>query len=398
MNATPTTRFLEIMRSQQAALTNGRNDVEPLDDAITVSSATTVDAPAQNVPVVAAMAPSHCADVEQPVAHVEAGENEKRTALFAEDPEDGLQDDARPEAETWVHVKPRTAAQNAGGRTPKEIVDTMLRDSEELGEPVVLRLPVTPEFAEYLLALNPDNRKIKQETLEKYIGDMESGRWQENGEGIAISDTGLMNNGQHRTTAITMCGITQVMNVTVGVTRESRSTTDIGVVKKPGDHLGMAGHSSGHTLGAIARAIISYETANGESIGITKKVTITHIQARIATDQALIDATSYSVKNQTGMRKHVTGTTLGLVRYLTHAIDPQASDRYLEGFLSGTENGRGLDLNDPRYRARETIMKMIKKGNVQDRTEVMLRGWNRWRQGRTAEHNIQVTGRLPQLV
>lgn len=290
---------------------------------------------------------------------------------------------------------PRTAAQNAAGRSPKEIIDQMLADSAAIGEPVSMRLPITPDFADYLLSLNEDNRNLAPVKLDQYVDDMTSGRWKENGEGISISSSAKLNNGQHRSHAVKRSNTTQIMTVTVGVTRESRGTNDIGKIKTPGDHLGMAGYSNSNSLGAIARMIIAYRDAGHASLGRGSSISTTRIEDEIASDPAIAVSAAFAKKNQGAIKNFTTTTVLGFLHYTLNAIDPVATEDFLEGVLTSTVKGVGINADDPRYRARTTLQSMIKKGNTPERVEVLMRAWNMWRQGKRTMNNIQVRKQLP---
>jgi hypothetical protein len=290
---------------------------------------------------------------------------------------------------------PRTAVQNAGGRSPKEIIDQMLADSAAIGEPVGMRLPITPEFADYLLSLNEDNRNLAPVKLDQYVDDMTSGRWKENGEGISISSNAKLNNGQHRSHAVKRSNTTQIMTVTVGVTRESRGTNDIGKIKTPGDHLGMAGYSNSNSLGAIARMIIAYRDAGRASLGRGSSISTTRIEEENATAAAIAVSAAFAKKNQGAIKNFTTTTVLGFLHYTLNAIDPVAAGDFLEGVLTSTVKGVGINADDPRYRARTTLQSMIKKGNTPERVEVLMRAWNMWRQGKKTTNNIQVRKQLP---
>lgn len=118
---------------------------------------------------------------------------------------------------------------------------------------------IDPSRAQALLDRNPDNRAIVASGVRAWAESLRRGEWQMNGEPVIIADTGEVNDGQHRLSAVVETGITLPTLVVFGVTRASRKTVDTGQKRTAGHVLGMMGVSNGHLAAAALKAIVNLE-------------------------------------------------------------------------------------------------------------------------------------------
>ena len=86
---------------------------------------------------------------------------------------------------------------------------------------------ITPAIAKVLLANNNKNRTLIISGVRKWAEALKSGDWEDNGETIKVADTGELNDGQHRLTAVVETGIPLATFVAFGLSRESRKTVDL---------------------------------------------------------------------------------------------------------------------------------------------------------------------------
>ena len=87
---------------------------------------------------------------------------------------------------------------------------------------------ITPDEARKFLANNPSNRHISENEVAKLAADMKEGRWMVTHQGIAISKTGRLLDGQHRLTAVIKAGIPVQMMVTFDVDEDAVEAIDRG--------------------------------------------------------------------------------------------------------------------------------------------------------------------------
>src|SRR6185369_3431611 len=80
--------------------------------------------------------------------------------------------------------------------------------------------------------------------------EIKGGRWTLNGEPIIVSDTGELNDGQHRCRAVIDANTPIDVVLIVGIKRDTRITLDQGKVRTAGDFLSMEGNINANVLGA----------------------------------------------------------------------------------------------------------------------------------------------------
>lgn len=120
---------------------------------------------------------------------------------------------------------------------------------------------ITPAMATALLARNPDNRSIVASGVAEWAGTLARGDWKMNGESVVVADTGELNDGQHRLTAVVQTGISLPTLIVFGVTRDSRKTVDTGKKRTSGHVLGMSGVPQAALMAAALKVVINIEKA-----------------------------------------------------------------------------------------------------------------------------------------
>lgn len=66
---------------------------------------------------------------------------------------------------------------------------------------------VTPKYAEELLKMNTDNRKVRQTKVDSLAESMKKGEWELSNDAIVISEGNVLLNGQHRLLAVIKSGV-----------------------------------------------------------------------------------------------------------------------------------------------------------------------------------------------
>ncbi len=173
----------------------------------------------------------------------------------------------RPDQE--VHVSPFDASTPPAipeGDDPAE-AEAAARESETAAAvadaPSIIRSTKTvlddgstmidKDIAKAWLATNTHNRKLRNARVDQMARDMRSGKWDDNGETIKFSKTGVLLDGQHRLSALIESDTVQVFTVVAGLDDEAQRTIDIGSKRTVGDQLGLRGQNDGKTLASVAR-------------------------------------------------------------------------------------------------------------------------------------------------
>lgn len=118
------------------------------------------------------------------------------------------------------------------------------------------RVLVTPELASKLLDLNTANRPIRRGDVELWTGVIERGEFRYTHQGVAIDETGVLQDGQHRLTGVLESGIPVEMQVSIGMPPENFNAIDNGLRRNFRDVAHKLGLGSASKVGSAARLLI----------------------------------------------------------------------------------------------------------------------------------------------
>lgn len=269
-------------------------------------------------------------------------------------------------------------------------LDTLVEKSK--AKPVSQIVSLTPEMAEMLLDRNPANRKIGERIVENYTHEIMGGRWALNGEPIIVSDTGELNDGQHRCHAVIIAQMPIDVVLIVGISRDTRTTLDQGKVRTAGDFLSMDGNINANVLGAASNFVWQYRmrgTVNPggsgaatkgevlelvrENPGIIKSVALVHEKGADAAGGKSVLAAAHFILGGAGRKEDADHFILSLIR------------------------GAGLRAGDPILYARNRLINERRQLRAGDRIELIFKAWNHWRKRETVKRIWLGGGPLPVL-
>lgn len=107
---------------------------------------------------------------------------------------------------------------------------------------------------------NGINRPLNTDRVGSLAQAMRLGTWQQNGQGIVISDKGRLLDGQHRVAAAIRVGKPFTVLVVSGVEEDAFKTMDNNKSRSVGDSLAAAGHLNGRNLSTVLRLFYAYQT------------------------------------------------------------------------------------------------------------------------------------------
>lgn len=97
---------------------------------------------------------------------------------------------------------------------------------------------MTPEWASEILEYqNPNNRPVRQRSVERIAFDIMAGKWKVTHQGIAFGSNGQLLDGQHRLSAIVKAKKAVTILVTYGVSDNSMLVIDSGIARTAADGL-----------------------------------------------------------------------------------------------------------------------------------------------------------------
>ncbi|NHN83638.1 hypothetical protein GOB93_03160 [Acetobacter musti] len=118
---------------------------------------------------------------------------------------------------------------------------------------------VTQTIASWLLQRNQENRPLNEKAVARFSEILKSGRWQNTGEPVIVSREGMLNDGQHRLTAILRTNIAAELDVRFGVPRAAFQVTGTGAERTRGQILSIAGITNANKSAAVARVVLMYD-------------------------------------------------------------------------------------------------------------------------------------------
>jgi hypothetical protein len=235
---------------------------------------------------------------------------------------------------------------------------------------------VTPEIAATLLNFNrpgETNRPLSKAFVNQTAEAMAGGLWENTGEPIIISDTRVLNDGQHRLSAIVESGIPTIMDLRFGVPRHAFQSTNSGRKRSAGDVLGIMGVKNTAMCASIARMVIFYNRGLPKASG--SKVYNVDVAKAVETWPAITEAALII----SSMPRWFRSGPIGAVVFF--ALRTAVNRTQAGEFIGVLGSGEGT-AQHPAHRWRELI---IRAGGIRhdgDRLRIFANGiiaWNLFR-------------------
>jgi hypothetical protein len=253
------------------------------------------------------------------------------------------------------------------------------------------RVLLTPELASELLHNNPDNRFIRNAKMSQYADDIRAGRWTFNGEPILISKEGLVNDGQHRCSAVIETNLPIDTMMIFGLDRASRITVDQGAAKAAADYMSMENIPNATVVASVGRLLLAYERSGGKNFSNSSYISAGEIVTRFRDDIYLARSATFAASMHCYAKKLAPPSIIGFCHCLMSRLDPGVADDYLRQVCIG-ENIRK---SDPAFAAREGLFR--ERLTRDEKAHLIIRGWNAYRQKRSLSL-AKLIGNLPALV
>ena len=269
-------------------------------------------------------------------------------------------------------------------------LDSLIEKSK--AKPISQIIQLTPEMAEMLLDRNPANRKVSEGTVEAYTHEIARGAWVFNGEPIIVSNTGELNDGQHRCRAVIEAGRPIETVLIVGIKRETRTTLDQGRARTSADYLSMEGNTNTNVLAAAANMVWQYRNKGLLSTAGRDKATKSEVLEIVAENPGLTRSVAMV---QVAAAAAVGGqSVLAFAHFTFRTTDhPEDADYFIHSILTGA----GLKAGSPILYARNRLIGERGRIRANGKAEVIFKGWNAWRRGESLSRMIITGGLLPVL-
>lgn len=271
---------------------------------------------------------------------------------------------------------------DADDRRAKHWLATRLDRMDREGGFAELCVLMTPALALALLALNTKNRRIRPNPLGTVKRAMAGGRWVNTGHPVVISWDRLVQDGQHRLTAVVETGVSVEMDVRFGVDPLAFANTDTGTRRSASDVLNIAGYSQEVTIAAAARILLTIGRGNatihyGYHTDPTNDVILTFAQA----NPNLRDAARIGHSSARALKINASAAAAAAFLIAQKAGLPSA-----EEFFVAARTGLNISAaRDPL----KSLERVIESGELRSQLQVcaaLVLAFNRRRAGKSATH------------
>lgn len=272
--------------------------------------------------------------------------------------------------------------------------DTWLDDNVRKARSSVFSLitKITPDIAKAILRRNDGNRSVNVHHVVRIAHDIENGLWKLNGEAIIISETGMLNDGQHRLHACIAADTPFETLIVFGTKRDTRFTVDMGRARTSGNFLAMEGITNANNIASVSKALLIYSRGvytNADHVSGTKQEVIQfYHENRDGIDTAM--AAVYGKK----FSRTVNVTAITACYFILHRVNPRACEEFFTGLIEG----EGLRKGSPILQARSHLIEAKQGRNyVWEKMELILRYWNAWRLHKQVTRNIPLRREWPEV-
>lgn len=251
---------------------------------------------------------------------------------------------------------------------------------------------LTPLLAKLLLARNPLNRPVSKQNSLNLIADVANEKFVFNGQSIVLSDTGMLNDGQHRCEAVIAAGKPIETVIVFGASEEARFFTDLGKSKSASNLLHMKGRRYTHALASAINYYLQWQKAASIAYGggsqIPTKAQIVKAADELRGMDKSIEITADCMKT---IRNHA------VLAFCHFAFKKRTDVETADHFIVRLIDGDGLRRGSPIHYCRNRLLGMGRGYTAHNRCEIIFKCWNAWRTNATIDHLKLSGGKLPKL-
>ena len=251
---------------------------------------------------------------------------------------------------------------------------------------------ITPEEARILLSNNKNNRPLRQKTVLQYAAQMKKGAWMLNGQGISLSKTGNILDGQHRLSAIISSECSIEMLVIEDVEDDTFTTYDVGKNRSTSDMFAIEGiPNSVHVSTSIGKyfSLSSNYAYDGSSIAKQAGITMRDKLNKYYENPSLWDElNSFSRTCIREGRYYSRAEVAGFMYHLIVDKDKLKAVVY-DFFNQLFEVGNLRATNSAILALRKRLMRDIMKGEKKkpkQKIALLKKAWNYYITGKSVSH------------
>lgn len=247
--------------------------------------------------------------------------------------------------------------------------------STELGGVEVTVQEISPMLAMSILERNDKNRQIAKGIVDKYVRDMEDGRWALNGQTIKISKTGRLLDGQHRLSASVKSNKSFVGIIVKGLDEAVFDTFDVGNKRALADIFSDMGEINTALLAGAVRQLWQLEN------DLVKARTVTPSVNELLDTLERHPEIRLSVGNGNNFRKLGAPSQLAALDYCFKRADLNKGSEFIERLVHGDSLSRGSPILALRDILIEDKNNAKQKMSASERIAITIKAWNAYRAG-----------------
>lgn len=249
---------------------------------------------------------------------------------------------------------------------------------------------ITPVLASLFLTLNCRNRQKRLADVKKYEKIIRQGRWILTSQGISVGDDRILNNGQHRLTAIINTDTTVPVNVTFGEDPKAFNCIDRQRTRSGSDTLAVLGENYVTSLAAGLKLIHNIERGAPRSLaGIEND----EVEPLLEQHPGLRETQAAGKRISKNLRCSSTGASVALY-YISKSRHHDRADDFVEKLVTGAN----LDAKDPILVLRKKLSNRtgLKSHEI---TALMIKCWNAWvKRQRPSSFNFTANEDFPTVI
>lgn len=251
---------------------------------------------------------------------------------------------------------------------------------------------ITPDVAKELLDRNTNNRRPKTRAIQKYVRDMQAGKWDPDASDIKVARTGELLDGQNRLLACVEADVPFPTLLRTGLHKDTRNHVDTGVARSIADAFQMAGvaHHTHVAAAVMLRARYEHGMQRGNTPWLDRRINYTHAEALDYLERhptftkVLVDAQGmYSAGSTIPRSVYIAGLSM-----MAESSEKKARE-FADTFIHGDMHGIG----DPllaftRYLATAKLPRTqgrVSRAGAERHLLALITAWNAWRQDEKLE-------------
>jgi hypothetical protein len=275
-------------------------------------------------------------------------------------------------------------------RDPEAWIQRQIEKSHTYG-PFAVVVTIDERLGEALMAHNYEKqqRTLSKRNVNRWRQVMSDDEWELNGETIVMSDTGKLNNGQHRISACLAAGVSFRTFIVFGVTEASRTTLDCGMRRSTHDILKIAGYQYSSELAQAMTPLLGYLTNDTSILAFSSRINPKKLLAIAQDHPGITNTELMAYACRTAHHLKISVGPLAALIYLFNQRNPQITRLWIDSMAYGLNI---KSINDPRGRLRQRLHEHATRELRMDRAELMavfIKAWNMFMRGEETRSPIR---------